>query len=329
MNTSTQSLESVNQIENGIKSRFIKYTKQPAFYPFVGLLILFIFMSLFNDSFFTKNNITNILRQVSINAIIAVGMTFAILKGGIDLSVGAVMALAGTVTATLLVAGIPIPLAIIAGIIVGALFGFANGFCIAIGKMPPIIVTFATMGIARGFALLYTGGYPISGLPSAFDFLGKGVLFGIQVPIIIMAIVFIIAYMILVHLPFGRHVYAIGGNEESARLSGIKVVNVKLWVYIISGTCAAIAGIVLTSRLMSAQPNSGLGFELDAIAAVVLGGAAISGGKGTIIGTLVGAILLGVLSNGLNLMDVSSYLQNVIKGCIILCAIYLSSNKNA
>ncbi|MDP8774365.1 ABC transporter permease [Serratia marcescens] len=282
--------------------RWEKLLHHPAVLPFIGFAVLFVLMSLLNDSFLSVNNLTNVARQVSINAIIAVGMTCAILTGGIDLSVGPVMALA-----------------------VGALFGLANGACIAYLRMPPIIVTLASMGIARGLALLYTGGYPISGLPDVFSFFGRGTVLGIQVPILIMLGVYLLAWLMLNQLPFGRYVYAMGGNEEAARLSGIRVPRYKMLVYVISGLTAALAGLVLTSRLMSGQPNAGEGFELDAIAAVVLGGAAISGGRGAIVGTLVGAMMLGVLNNGLNLMNVSPYIQNVVKGGIILAAIYLSS----
>lgn len=307
--------------------RWEKLLHHPAVLPFIGFTILFLLMSVLNDSFLTVNNLTNVARQVSINAIIAVGMTCAILTGGIDLSVGPVMALSGSIAAGLMLGGIPIPLAMLAALTVGALFGLANGTFIAYLRMPPIIVTLASMGIARGLALLYTGGYPISGLPEMFSFFGRSSVWGIQVPVLIMAGVYILAYLLLNHLPFGRYVYAIGGNEEAARLSGIRVPRYKLLVYVISGMTAALAGLVLTSRLMSGQPNAGDGFELDAIAAVVLGGAAISGGRGAIIGTLVGAMMLGILNNGLNLMSVSPYIQNVVKGGIILAAIYLSSSR--
>lgn len=307
--------------------RWEKWLHHPAVLPFIGFAILFLLMSGFNDSFLTVNNLTNVARQVSINAIIAVGMTCAILTGGIDLSVGPVMALSGSIAAGLMLGGLPMPLAMIAALLIGTLFGLANGACIAYLRMPPIIVTLASMGIARGLALLYTGGYPISGLPEAFSFFGRGTVLGIQVPILIMAGVYVLAWLMLNHLPFGRYVYAIGGNEEAARLSGIRVSRYKVLVYVVSGLTAALAGLVLTSRLMSGQPNAGEGFELDAIAAVVLGGAAISGGRGAIIGTLVGAMMLGVLNNGLNLMSVSPYIQNVVKGGIILAAIYLSSSR--
>ncbi|WP_260258994.1 ABC transporter permease [Vibrio intestinalis] len=303
------------------------WTKHPVFYPLIGFITVFIIMVFSNDNFLTTNNLTNIARQVSINAIIAIGMTCAILLGGIDLSVGSVMALSGTVTAGLMVAGIPPEFAIFLGILLGAGFGGINGFLIAYAKMPAFIVTLATLGIARGLALIYTGGYPIAGLPKWFSIFGRGEIIGIQTPIFIMIFVYIIAYIALNHTSFGRHVYAIGGNEEASRLSGIKVPKTVMLVYIISGTTAALAGLILTSRLMSGQPNAGVAFELDAIAAVVLGGASMAGGKGAILGTLVGAMLLGVLNNGLNLAGVSPYVQNVIKGIIILVAIYVGSEK--
>nr|WP_279433166.1 ABC transporter permease [Sodalis ligni] len=301
--------------------------RHPAVFPLLGFIVLFVLMVFLSDSFLTFNNLTNVARQVSINAIIAVGMTCAILTGGIDLSVGSVMALSGTVAAGLMITGIPMPLALFAGLAIGGLFGAINGACVAYARMPPIIVTLASMSVARGLALIYTGGYPVSGLPDPFAFFGRGEVMGIQVPILIMAGIYIIAYAMLNHMSFGRYVYAIGGNEEAARLSGIRITRYKLLVYIISGITAALAGLVLTSRLMSGQPNAGEGFELDAIAAVVLGGTAITGGKGAIIGTLVGAMMLGILNNGLNLMGVSPYVQNVIKGGIILAAIYISSEK--
>ncbi|WP_414704948.1 ABC transporter permease [Pseudomonas sp.] len=285
-------------------------------------------MSLANDNFLTASNLSNVLRQVSIIAIIAVGMTCAILTGGIDLSVGPVMALSGTLTAGLMVAGFPMELAMLAGLAVGALFGAGNGVFVAYARMPPIIVTLATMGIARGLALLYTGGYPISGLPQEFAFLGRGEVLGLQVPILVMAVMYVLAYILLHKTPLGRYIYAIGGNEEAARLSGVRVSRYKLLVYTLSGLTAAVAGIVLSSRLMSGQPNAGVGFELDAIAAVVLGGTAIAGGRGAIVGTLVGAMMLGVLNNGLNLMGISPYIQNIIKGAIILLAIYISRSRD-
>ncbi|PHV29991.1 ABC transporter permease [Janthinobacterium sp. BJB426] len=302
--------------------------QSPAFLPLLGLLLVSAAMAATTDHFFSSDNLVNIARQVSINAIIAVGMTCAILSGGIDLSVGSVMALTGTLTAGLMVAGLPPGLAIAAGLAVGIAFGVGNGFFVAYARMPPIIVTLATMGIARGLALLYTGGYPINDLPDWFEFFGRGTVLGVQTPILAMLLVFLVAYVLLDHTPLGRYIYAIGGNEEATRLSGVRVARYKLLVYAISGGTAAIAGLVLTSRLMSGQPNAGIGFELDAIAAVVMGGTAITGGRGSIVGTLIGAVMLGVLNNGLNMMGVSPYLQNIIKGVIILLAIYISRNSS-
>ncbi|AXT73766.1 ABC transporter permease [Vibrio sp. dhg] len=326
MNTKVNAIQ-LEQDTPTWKLRIKTWAKHPVFYPMVGFLTVFIIMMFANDNFLTSNNLTNIARQVSINAIIAVGMTCAILLGGIDLSVGSVMALSGTVTAGLMVSGLPPELAIFLGLLLGAAFGGVNGFLIAYAKMPAFIVTLATLGVARGLSLIYTGGYPIAGLPKWFSVFGRGDIMGIQTPILIMIITYFLAYIILNHTPFGRHVYAIGGNEEASRLSGIKVSKTVLSVYIISGTTAALAGLILTSRLMSGQPNAGVAFELDAIAAVVLGGASMAGGKGAIIGTLVGAMLLGVLNNGLNLAGISPYVQNVIKGIIILVAIYVGSEK--
>lgn len=303
---------------------FARFMRSPAFYPLVGLIVVTICMIFASDKFLTSANLENIARQVSINAIIAVGMTCVILTGGIDLSVGPVMALSGTLTAALLVAGVPGPIAIMAGLLLGAAFGIGNGVFVACLKMPPIIVTLATMGIARGLGLMYTNGYPVSGLPEWFSFFGRGEFLGIQIPILAMVLVYIAAFILLQHTPIGRYIYAIGGNEEAVRLSGVRAPRYKLLVYGISGLTAAVAGLLLTSRLMSGQPNAGVSFELDAIAAVVLGGAAIAGGRGAILGTLVGAMLLGVLNNGLNLMSVSPYVQSVIKGAIILLAIFVS-----
>ncbi|MGN8158541.1 ABC transporter permease [Salinisphaera sp. SWV1] len=309
------------------RSRWQRMLHSPMFFPLLGFIAVFIIMSLVNDRFLDVSNIENVARQGSVIGIIAVGMSFAIFTGGIDLSVGPVMALSGTIMAGLMAAGWPAPIAIVAGLCVGSLFGAFNGFCVAFGRMPPIIVTLATMGAAHGLALLYTGGYPISGLPSWFSWFGRGNLAGLQVPIVIMLLVYAAGYVVLHHTPFGRYVYAVGGNEEATRLTGIRVPRTKMFVYTISGLTAAIAGLVITSRLMSGQPSIGEGFELDAIAAVVLGGAAISGGRGVVLGTLVGAMLLAILNNGLNLMGVSSYLQDVIKGGIILLAVYIGRGR--
>lgn len=301
--------------------------RTPVFYPLVGLVVVSLVMVFASGSFLSASNISNIMRQVSINALIAVGMTFVILTGGIDLSVGAVMALAGTLAAGLMASGVNGVLALIVCLVAGLLFGAANGICVAYAGMPPIIVTLATMGIARGLGLIYTGGYPISGLPAWVNWFGAGRISGIDVPILIMLAVYAVAWLLLERTAFGRYVYAIGGNETATRLSGVRVPRAKLLVYALSGFTAAIAAVVLTGRLMSGQPNAGQGFELDAIAAVVLGGTSIAGGRGSLIGTLLGALLLGVLNNGLNMVGVNPYVQTVVKGVIILFAIFIGRER--
>ncbi|WP_353142686.1 ribose ABC transporter permease [Paracoccus sp. (in: a-proteobacteria)] len=296
----------------------------PLALPLIGLIVVSVLMGLASDNFFSLNNIMNVLRQVSVVGILAVGMTFVILTGGIDLSVGAVMALVGTLSAGMMVnMGLPAPLGLLIGLVVGLGIGLANGALVAWGKMPAIIVTLATMGMARGLGLIYSGGYPISGIPSWISWFGVGRIGVVPVPVIIMVVIYAFAWVLLQRTAFGRHVYAIGGNETAARLSGVKTQRVKLAVYGISGLTSALAAVILTGRLMSGQPNAGQGFELVAIAAVVLGGTAIAGGRGLILGTLIGAVLLGILNNGLNLMGINPYLQDVIKGAIILLAIYI------
>lgn len=296
----------------------------PLILPLAGLLVVSTMMALASPNFLSVDNLLNVLRQVSIVGILAVGMTFVILTGGIDLSVGAVMAFVGTISSGLIVnSGLPAELALALGLLLGLGIGLANGLLVAWGRMPSIIVTLATMGMARGLALIYSGGYPISGIPSWMSWFGIGRIGIVPVPVIVMLVIYAVAWLVLERTAFGRHVYAIGGNETAARLSGVKTHMVKLAVYGISGLTAALAAVVLTGRLMSGQPNAGNGFELDAIAAVVLGGTAISGGRGLIIGTLIGAVLLGILNNGLNLMGINPYLQDVIKGAIILLAIYI------
>lgn len=314
-----------NLIRDFLKGRELK-KEMVTFIGFIGLCLL---MTLASDKFLEYDNLINIVRQVSINGILAVGMTFVILTSGIDLSVGSVMAISSTVIAGAMVnLGLPSVVAVLLGILVGAICGLINGTLVAYAKMPPIIVTLAMMEIPRGLALLYTGGYPLSGLPTKFSFLGRGYLLNvIPMPVVIMIIIYLIAYIILNHLPMGRYIYAIGGNEEAVRLSGVKVKKYKIIAYLISGLTAAVTGVVLTSRLMSGQPMAGVGFELDAIAAVVLGGTDIAGGRGNILGTFLGVLIMGVLSNGLNLMGVSPYVQRVLKGLIILLAIYFSSKK--
>lgn len=289
----------------------------------IAFVALVMVLALLSPAFLTPENLLNVARQVSVNAIIAAGMTFVILTAGIDLSVGSVLGLAGVLIAGVLKGGGTLGLALTAGLAVGAGFGVLNGLAVAYGRVAPFIVTLATLTIARGVTLVYTQGQPISNLGGGFDWLGQGDVAGIPVPVVIMALVFAASYVVLTQMVVGRYVYAIGGNVEAARLSGINVRRHTILVYAIGGLCSAIAAIILTARLDSAQPTAGVGYELDAIAAVVLGGTTLMGGEGGIGGTLLGAFLIGVLNNGLNLLNVSSFYQQIVKGVVILLAVLL------
>ncbi|OCA85915.1 ribose ABC transporter permease [Bacillus sp. FJAT-27225] len=297
--------------------------------PLLGFIILVAIVSVLNPSFLEPLNILNLLRQVAINALIAFGMTFVILTGGIDLSVGAILALSSALTAGMIVSGVDPIFAIVIGCVLGAVMGTVNGLLITKGKMAPFIATLATMTIFRGLTLVYTDGNPITGLGDnyLFQLFGRGYFLGIPVPAITMIVTFVLLYILLHKTPFGRKTYAIGGNEKAALISGIKVPNVKVMVYALSGLMAALAGAILTSRLNSAQPTAGTSYELDAIAAVVLGGTSLSGGKGRIVGTLIGALIIGTLNNGLNLLGVSSFYQMVVKGIVIAIAVLLDRKK--
>ncbi len=309
---------------------FIKKNK-----PLVVLLILVVVMSIMNDRFLTPGNLLTILRQSSVNAVIATGMTFAILIGGIDLSVGSVMAICGAIAATMINSGIDVWLTVLAVLVLGLGIGAANGILISKGRLQPFIATLGTMTLIRGVTLVYTQGKPISTtgaepeITKAFAFIGKGYILGIPVPIYIMIFVFVAAYYVLMHTRTGRYVYSLGSNEEATIYSGIKVDRIKVFVYGASGTLAALAGIIMTARLGSAQATTGEGYELDAIAAVVLGGTSMAGGVGTIFGTAVGALIIGILSSALNLLRVPSYYQNVAKGVVILIAVLLDRQQKA
>lgn len=323
----------MNTINEGVKAgkaNFMSTTIQKLG-PLLGLLILIVIVSILNPSFLEPLNILNLLRQVAINALIAFGMTFVILTGGIDLSVGAILALSSALTAGMIVSGLDPIFAIVVGCILGGMMGMVNGFLITKGKMAPFIATLATMTIFRGLTLVYTGGNPITGLGDnyLFQLFGRGYFLGIPVPAITMIVTFVLLYIVLHKTPFGRKTYAIGGNEKATLISGIKVTKVKIMIYSLSGVFAALAGAILTSRLNSAQPTAGTSYELDAIAAVVLGGTSLSGGKGRIFGTLIGALIIGTLNNGLNLLGVSSFYQMVVKGIVILIAVLLDRKKSA
>ena len=271
----------------------------------------------------TLSNITNVFTQVSTNAIIAVGMTFVILTGGIDLSVGSTVAISGAFAASIIKSTNNVFLAIIVAGIVGIVIGLINGLLISKGKLQAFIATLATMTIFRGVTLVFTNGTPISKLSESFVNIGNGKLGFIPIPVVITVIVFIIAVYVLTQTRFGRYLYALGGNEDSARLSGINTNKIKTLVYVISGFASSIAGVIIASRIGSASPNAGTGFELDAIAAVVIGGTSLAGGEGRITGTLIGALIIGVLNNGLNLMNVSPFYQSIVKGLVILIAVLL------
>lgn len=294
--------------------------------PFIGLILLVILASLLSAHFFTFKNIINVLRQVSIVAIISVGMTYVIITGGIDLSVGSVAALSGMVTGMFLKnLGAGIFISICMGIISGMLCGLFCGIIITSRiRMPPFIATLAMMSIARGIALMMTRGRPIFNLPESFGFLGGGFIWRIPIPIIIMLCIYVFAHISLTHTQSGLYYYAVGGSEEAARVTGIKTDAVKMRAYLISGFCSSIAGIVLASRVMVSEPIAGFLYELDAIAAVIIGGANLFGGEGVVVGTLIGAVIMGVLRNSLNLLNVSTYLQQVIVGCVIVTMVSIS-----
>lgn len=293
--------------------------------PFIGLVVICVGLAFMSPDFLTVGNMMDVMRQVSINAVIAFGMTQVILLGGIDLSVGSILAVSSVLGAMTMKAGYNAVLATLVAILAGAILGWINGIVIAPGKVAPFIATLATMTLLRGVALVLSKGSPITGFSSDFfSLLGGGYLLRlIPIPVVCMLVMFAGFWFVLKKTVFGRHVYATGGNAEAARLSGVKTDRVQIIVYTVSGVMAAIAGVILTSRLNSAQPNAGVGYELDAIAAVVLGGTSLSGGRGWIFGTLVGALLIGVLNNGLNLLGVSAFYQQVFKGGVILLAVLL------
>lgn len=308
-------------MNENVKSNLKKYRS------LIGLFLLCVIIAIATPRFLTLSNITNVLTQIAVNAIIAVGMSFVILTGGIDLSVGSTVALSGSVAASVVLSTGSIPLAIIAAIIVGAVIGLINGILVSKGKLQAFIATLATMTIFRGETLVFTQGNPISKLPESFMVLGNGSLGFLPVPILITIIVAVIAIYALSQTKLGRYIYAVGGNEDSSRLSGINTNKIKTLVYMVAGIASAIGGIILTSRIGSASPNAGTGYELDAIAAVVIGGTSLSGGEGKISATIIGALIIGVISNGLNLMNVSPFYQSIVKGLVILVAVLLDKKQ--
>jgi ribose transport system permease protein len=297
----------------------------------IGILVvlaaLVLLMSLIAPNFNRVDNLLNIARSISVNAILAAGLTFVILTGGIDLSVGSIVAVAGVVAVVLAITGLPAPLAVLAGMIVGAACGLVNGALTAYLALAPFIVTLGTMTFLRGLAYTITAGQPIVSSGLNFKDIGNGYLAGIPAPVIVMAVVYVVAWFLLERTRYGRHVYAVGGNAQAARLAGVRVDRITTSVYVIAGACAGLAGVIFAARVISAQPTAGTGYELDAIAAVVLGGTSLAGGRGRIIGTLVGSIILGILSTGLILLNVPFFRQLLIKGVVIILAVAIDSLK--
>jgi ribose/xylose/arabinose/galactoside ABC-type transport system permease subunit len=286
-----------------------------------GLLALCVALWIATPHFLTVSNLVNVLEQSAIIGIVAVGMTFVILTAGIDLSVGSIVALSGVALGITFQAGLPIPLAAGAGLAVGLACGLANGALITIGRLPPFIATLGMMSVARGGALMLSDGRPISGYPEGFRALATGDVLGLPLPVLVMLATYALAHFVLTRTTLGRYTYAIGGNEEAAELSGIAVKGYKTAVYGIAGLLSAVTSLLLVARLDSAQPIAGIMYELDAIAAVVIGGTSLMGGSGSVGGTLVGALIMGVLRNGLNLLGVSSYLQQLAIGTVIIVAV--------
>ena len=300
------------------------FTKSPTGGIFLALILVCVLFSSMTSRFLTPTNISVILNQVSVNAILAFGVTFVIIAGGIDLSLGSLVAVCGVVVALLSQNNeYALWLAIFGTLLAGIALGALNGIIVVLTKVPPFIVTLGTMTIGRGVALILSKGRPISDLNESLNFLGNGDLFGIPIPILFLVLSYGTCHILLTKTIFGRYVKAIGGNEMASFVAGVRVNRIKLYVYMISGLFAALAGILLTARINTGQPNAGLGFELDAIAAVIIGGTSTRGGKGTITGTLLGVLFIGVINNGLDLINVSAYWQQVIMGGIIILAVVL------
>lgn len=294
----------------------------------IVLILLVAIVGYLIPSFLTLNNILNVFRQVSITGIVAVGMTFVIITGGIDISVGSIVALSGVVAALAMQSGISIPISIILALLAGIGVGSLNGLIIAYGRVMAFVATLGTMYLIRGLTLIIAKGQAIWDLPNSFVLIGTGYFFGIPIPVIIALLIYLIGHILLNYFTYGRYTLAVGGDEESARLCGVAVKRIKLLTYMLCGLLSAVAGVVLAARLGSGQPSVGTGYELTAIAAAVIGGNSLSGGKGTVFGTLIGALILGVVSNALNLWGVASFWQTIIAGCIILIAVLADTLRN-
>jgi ribose transport system permease protein len=302
-----------------------------AWWDRVGILVVLValtaLMAAVAPNFATVDNLLNIARSISINAILAAGLTFVILTSGIDLSVGSIVAVSGVASVYAALHGFNPLWAVLMGLVAGALAGLVNGLLTAYLSLAAFIVTLGTMSFLRGLGYTMTDGQPIVSNQLNFRILGNGYVFGVPIPVLIMAVVYLAAWFVLERTRYGRHVYAVGANAEAARLAGIRVKHVVLSVYVIGGLCAGLAGVIFAARVVSAQPTAGTGYELDAIAAVVLGGTSLAGGRGRIVGTLVGSVILGVLSTGLILMNVPFFTQLLVKGVVVVLAVAIDSLK--
>ncbi|MGI5850462.1 MAG: ABC transporter permease [Christensenellales bacterium] len=308
-------------------SSVIKRLRFENIYTFIGLIVLCIILSILSPVFLTWGNISNIFLQSCINGLLAIGVTFVIISGGIDLSVGAILALSGIITAICLRAEFSLIPAVIIGVLVGGIIGLISGLIITGFHMPPFIVTLGMMSMTRGLALVASNGQSIYGFDDAFQFIGQGYIIGIPMPVIILFVVAFIGFFILKYTRIGRYAYAIGGNIEATKLSGVNTKKYMTILYCFSGLSAGLAGIIMASRLDSAQGISGLGYELQAIAAAVIGGTSLSGGEGSVWGTIIGTLIISVIGNGMNLLNVSSFIQQIIIGFVIILAVFLDSVK--
>ena len=302
------------------------------FQSLLALAVMVVVLSMASEQFLTVPNLRNILLQISVNLCLSIGMTLIILTGGIDLSVGAILGLSGAIAAGLLKNGLALKFlgvqlqfttggAIVAGIFTGLALGWFNGIVITRFKLPPFVATLGMLSIGRGLTMLWTNGFPITALGSTFGFIGAGFLFGVPMAVWLSAVLVAVFYFISIHTTLGRYIYAVGGSEKAAAFAGLNGNRIKVWVYTLAGGLAGVAGLILTARLDAADPKAGLGYELDSIAAVVIGGTSLSGGRGSILGTVLGCLIIGVLNNGLVLLEVSPFWQQVIKGLVILVAV--------
>jgi ribose transport system permease protein len=302
------------------------------FQSLLALVVMVVALSLASDQFLSIPNLRNILLQISVNLCLSIGMTLIILSGGIDLSVGAILGLSGAVAAGLLKNGMALNFAgvqlqftpfgaVLAGVFIGLALGWFNGLAITRFKLPPFVATLGMLSIGRGLTMLWTNGFPITALGPTFGFIGAGFWLGVPTAIWISAALVVLFYFVSIHTTLGRYIYAVGGSEKAAAFAGLNVDRIKIWVYTLAGGLAAVGGLILTARLDAADPKAGLGYELDSIAAVVIGGTSLSGGRGSILGTVLGCLIIGVLNNGLVLLEVSPFWQQVIKGLVILVAV--------